>query len=68
MLVELQLTHSQSVKETIDKAWGIGANKNKKKDGSNVAEHSGSIQESLQTVPVAQDCSRLRYWHFDGMF
>ena len=68
MLVELQLTHCQSIRDTINKAWNIGVNthKKKEKEAPAPAENSGPSQHSLATVPIATDASRLRYWHFDG--
>jgi hypothetical protein len=66
MLVEIQLVHTQGIKETIDRAWGVQHNKNKKREAPAEKEYSGPSQENLMTIPIAQDASRLRYWSFDG--
>ena len=68
MLVEIQLATSQQIKETIDRAWGVQHNKHKKRDPQAQPDNSGPSQESLMTVPIAQDNNRLRYWSFDGEY
>ena len=68
MLVELQLTHCQSIKDSINKAWNVGVNTHKKKEKENgsPSDNGGPSQESFATLPIATDASRLRYWHFDS--
>ncbi|KAF9015627.1 hypothetical protein BDQ17DRAFT_57632 [Cyathus striatus] len=66
-LVELQLTHSTEIKATIDRAWGVVHNKHKKKDAANAPPDPSDpkSQESLQLLPIGQDCQRKRYWVVD---
>lgn len=68
MLVELQLTHCQNIRDTINKAWNVGINTHKKKEKDTLvqADSSGPSQQNLATAPIATDVARLRYWHFDG--
>lgn len=66
-LVELQLQHSQEIKGTIDRAWGVTQHKYKKKDVTNVPPEPADTKsrENLQLVPIGQDCARKRYWVVD---
>lgn len=66
-LVELQLQHSQEIKGTIDRAWGVTQNKYKKKDVTNAPPEPADAKsrENLQLVPIGQDCARKRYWVVD---
>ncbi|KAH7930423.1 hypothetical protein BV22DRAFT_1191253 [Leucogyrophana mollusca] len=67
-LVELQLSHSIDVKNTIDRAWGVMQNKHKKRDPETAPPGAGDAksQESLQLIPLGQDTQRKRYWIADG--
>ncbi|KAH7908002.1 hypothetical protein BJ138DRAFT_1158667 [Hygrophoropsis aurantiaca] len=66
-LVELQLTHSTEIKNTIDRAWGVMHNKHKKRDPETAPPDAGTAksQDSLQLVPLGQDSQRKRYWIAD---
>jgi len=67
-LVELQLTHSTGIKSLIDRAWGVGHVKHKKKEPVNVPVPDPSdpfSREGLVYTPVGQDSSRKRYWVVD---
>ncbi|KAI0639587.1 hypothetical protein C8Q77DRAFT_1081943 [Trametes polyzona] len=66
-LVESQLCHSQEIKATIDRAWGIIHNKHKKIPASALPPPPGDpqSQERLQLVPLGQDKDRKRYWVVD---
>ena len=67
-LVELQLTHSPTIKGTIDRAWGVVHNKHKKKEAPTAAPEPSEPhnQENLQLLPLGQDRNRKRYWVADG--
>lgn len=67
-LVELQLSHSVEIKQTIDRAWGVSQNKHKKKDASTAPPDASDpkSQERLQLIPIGQDCQRKRFWVADG--
>ncbi|KAG1754863.1 uncharacterized protein EDB91DRAFT_1325875 [Suillus paluster] len=66
-LVELQLTHSIDIKNTVDRAWGVMQNKHKKKDPETAPPESNDSksQQNLQLVPLGQDAQRKRYWVAD---
>ncbi|KAI0308159.1 hypothetical protein B0F90DRAFT_1680625 [Multifurca ochricompacta] len=67
-LVELQLTHSAGIKGLIDRAWGVGHGKHKKKEPADIPVPDPSdphSRESLSYIPVGQDGSRKRYWVVD---
>ncbi|KAG2156646.1 uncharacterized protein EDB93DRAFT_1127686 [Suillus bovinus] len=66
-LVELQLTHSNDIKSTVDRAWGVMQNKHKKKDPEAAPPESNDSksQQNLQLVPLGQDAQRKRYWVAD---
>lgn len=71
-LVELQLAHSAGIKSLIDRAWGVGHVKNKKKPSADVSPTPDPSdpfsRESLSYSPLGQDSSRKRYWVVDGMY
>ncbi|KAF8633016.1 hypothetical protein AX15_001611 [Amanita polypyramis BW_CC] len=66
-LVELQLTHSPTIKNLIDRAWGVVHNKHKRKDAPNGPPEPSDphSQEDLQLVPLGQDRNRKRFWVAD---
>ncbi|OJA19543.1 hypothetical protein AZE42_01461 [Rhizopogon vesiculosus] len=66
-LVELQLTHSTDIKNTIDRAWGVMQNKHKKKDPETAPPDANDArsQQNLQLNPIGQDAQRKRYWVVD---
>ncbi|KAF5311898.1 hypothetical protein D9619_002860 [Psilocybe cf. subviscida] len=64
-LVELQLCHSSEIKNSIDNAWGVVHNKNKKSQSAHDARGMAKTQEELQLIPIGQDISRKRYWVTD---
>ena len=71
-LVEWQLVHCTIVRDWIDAAWGVKANKHQKKADREAAAppppedpHSA---ENLRMVPIGQDISRRRYWFADGPY
>lgn len=68
MLVELQLTYSPEIKETIDRAWGVVHNKHRKRDTlpAPLDPSDPHSFERLSTAPIGQDNNRIRYWAFDG--
>lgn len=67
-LVELQLSHNQEVRETIDRAWGVVHNKHRKRDTLSAPPDPSDPRsmERLKTAPLGLDLSRKRYWAFDG--
>ena len=67
-LVELQLTHSPTIKGLIERAWGVVHNKHKRKDVPAVRPDATDphSQENLQLAPLGQDRNRKRYWISDG--
>ncbi|KAI5116329.1 hypothetical protein M0805_003542 [Coniferiporia weirii] len=67
LLVELQLTHNQEIKDTIDRAWGVVHNKHRKRDTLSAPPDPSDPRsmERLSTTPIGQDSSRKRYWTFD---
>ncbi|KIL71682.1 hypothetical protein M378DRAFT_237449 [Amanita muscaria Koide BX008] len=65
-LVELQLSHSPTIKELIDRAWGVVHHKHKKDAATGRLDPSDPCsQENLQLVPLGQDRNRKRYWAAD---
>jgi hypothetical protein len=64
--VELQLCHSSEIKNTIDNAWGVVHNKNKKAQSAHDARGTAKTQADLQLIPIGQDINRKRYWVTDG--
>ncbi|KAI0319786.1 hypothetical protein OF83DRAFT_1281691 [Amylostereum chailletii] len=67
-LVELQLSHSPAIKDTIDRAWGVMHNKHKKKDPLDpppLDPNDPGSMENLQFIPLGQDTARKRYWVVD---
>ncbi|KAJ8597625.1 hypothetical protein M405DRAFT_803668 [Rhizopogon salebrosus TDB-379] len=66
-LVELQLTHSIDIKNTVDRAWGVMQNKHKKKDPETAPPDANDAksQQNLQLNPIGQDAQRKRYWVVD---
>ncbi|THH11607.1 hypothetical protein EW145_g527 [Phellinidium pouzarii] len=67
LLVELQLTHNQEIKDTIDRAWGVVHNKHRKRDTLTAPPDPSDPRsmERLSTTPIGQDSTRRRYWSFD---
>lgn len=65
-LVELQLSHSPTIKDLIDRAWGVVHHKHKKDAATGRLDPSDPCsQENLQLVPLGQDRNRKRYWAAD---
>ncbi|KAF8641162.1 hypothetical protein AX17_000797 [Amanita inopinata Kibby_2008] len=66
-LVELQLSHSSTIKGIIDRAWGVVHNKQKRKDMPATAPDPSNSQSwgNMQSVPLGQDRNRKRYWVAD---
>lgn len=70
-LVELQLTHSQEIKATIDRAWGVVHHKHKKERGVSAAGGSATAglerdRDFLGFQPYGYDAKRTRYWVIDS--
>jgi hypothetical protein len=64
------LAHSAGIKGLIDRAWGVGHVKHKKKEPADAPIPDPSdpfSRESLAYSPLGQDSSRKRYWVVDGM-
>jgi hypothetical protein len=64
------LTHSQEIKATIDRAWGVVHHKHKKeKDivaaGGSTAADLDRDREFLGLLPYGYDAKRTRYWVID---
>ena len=69
-LVEFQLCHGPEIKTIIDRAWGVVHNKHKKGETTPnpPPPEDPNSQQSLQLLPLGQDCRRKRYWVIDGAF
>ena len=69
-LIELQLSHSAEIRAKIDLAWGVNANKSKKKDPATVPPEpeDPNSKQNLQMLPIGQDFLRKRYWVVDSAY